>query len=247
EFLFAKSGIQYVNNGNGRKARATKATFANKAGIEVWRWWQEMVESGLAVNTGDQEGGIDHLLALGNGTAAITIDSSGGMGRIYDVLSSGQFPNVEFGVAPLPALKSGGGIPVGDGSLWMPKTSSPARQAAAWELIKFLVDPAQIAQLIVGSDGGYVPIRESAASDPAVVALYDERPFLRVPFDQLQKGKVNTTSSGPVIGDYQGVRDAVRDGLDRMLTQGQDPAEALRQAAQESSDAIRSYNSRVGE
>jgi ABC-type glycerol-3-phosphate transport system substrate-binding protein len=80
-----------------------------------------------------------------------------------------------------------------------------------------------------------------------VVALYDERPFLRVPFDQLQKGKVNTTSSGPVIGDYQGVRDAVRDGLDRMLTQGQDPAEALRQAAQESSDAIRSYNSRVGE
>jgi sn-glycerol 3-phosphate transport system substrate-binding protein len=245
EFLFAKSGIQYVNNGNGRTARSTKATFDTKAAGQIWTWWKDMVDSGLAINTGDQESGIDHLLALGNGTAAITIDSSGGLGRIYDVLSSGQFPDVEFGVAPLPALKPGGGIPVGDGSLWLPKTSSRQRQAAAWKLIKFLTEPAQVAALVVGSDGGYVPIRKSAATDASVVELYQQRPFLRVPFDQLEQGRIDTTSSGAVIGDYQGVRDAVRDGLDRMLTQGQSPKAALAQTVQDATAAMQAYNQRV--
>ncbi len=246
EFLFAKSNIQYVNNGNGRKARATKTTFDTKDGVKIWQWWDDMVKSGLAVNTGDQESGIDHLLAIGNGTAAMTIDSSGGLGRIYDVLGSGQFPNVEFGVAPLPSLKGGGGIPVGDGSLWLPKSSSPERTAAAWKFIKYLTEPAQIATLVVGSDGGYVPIRKSAATDAKVTQLYTERPFLRVPFDQLEKGTINLTTSGAVVGDYQGMRDSVRDGLDRMLTQGQSPKDALKQASTEATEKIAAYNSRVG-
>jgi sn-glycerol 3-phosphate transport system substrate-binding protein len=244
EYLFAKSGVQYVNNSNGRTARATKAVFDTKAGTQVWTWWNDMVKSGLAINTGDQSGGIDHLLALGNGTAAMTIESSGGIGRIYDVLGTGQYPNVDFGVAPLPALNQGNGVPVGDGSLWIPKTS-PEREAAAWKLVKFLNEPAQIASLVVGSDGGYIPIRKTAAADPSVQALYGQRPFLRIPFDQLQNGVVNTTSSGAIIGDYQGVRDAVRDGLDRMLTQGQRPAAALAQTQRAATAAIAAYNARV--
>jgi sn-glycerol 3-phosphate transport system substrate-binding protein len=245
EFLFAKSGIQYVNHGNGRKSRATAATFDTANGQKIWKWWNDMVTSGLALNTGDQQGGIDHLLAIGNGSAAITIESTGGLGRIYDVLGSGQFPNVEFGVAPLPSLTGTGGIPVGDGSLWITKKSSPERQAAAWKLVKFLTDTDQVARLVVESDGGYVPIRKSAAKDPAVQQLYAERPFLRVPFDQLETGVVNTTTSGAVIGDYQGVRDAVKDGLDRMLTQGQSPKAALAETEKDATSAIQEYNSRV--
>jgi sn-glycerol 3-phosphate transport system substrate-binding protein len=245
EFLFAKSGIQYVNHGNGRKSRATAATFDTANGQKIWKWWNDMVTSGLAINTGDQQGGIDHLLAIGNGSAAITIESTGGLGRIYDVLGSGQFPNVEFGVAPLPSLTGSGGIPVGDGSLWMPKASSPERKAAAWKLVKYLTDTDQIARLVVASSGGFVPIRKSAADDPSVQQLYAERPFLRVPFDQLETGAVNTTTSGAVIGDYQGVRDSVRDGLDRMLTQGQSPKAALAEAEKESTTVIQDYNARV--
>jgi sn-glycerol 3-phosphate transport system substrate-binding protein len=245
EFLFAKSGIQYVNHANGRKARATAATFDTANGRKIWTWWNDMVKSGLAINTGDQEGGIDHLLAIGNGSAAITIESTGGLGRIYEVLGTGQFPNVEFGLSPLPSLTGGGGIPVGDGSLWIPKASSPAKKAAAWKLIKYLTDTEQIARLVVASDGGWVPIRKSAAEDPAVQRLYAERPFLEVPFDQLEKGAVNATTSGAVIGDYQGVRDAVKDGLDRMLTQGQSPKAALAQTQRAATRAITDYNSRL--
>jgi sn-glycerol 3-phosphate transport system substrate-binding protein len=162
------------------------------------------------------------------------------------VLGSGQFPNVEFGLAPLPSLTGTGGIPVGDGSLWIPKASSPEKKAAAWKLIKYLTGTEQIAQLVVSSEGGYVPIRKSSAESPAVQQLYAERPFLKIPFDQLEKGVVNTTTSGAVIGDYQGVRDAVQAGFDRMLTQGQSPKAALAQTERESTTAIKEYNSRLG-
>jgi ABC-type glycerol-3-phosphate transport system substrate-binding protein len=128
----------------------------------------------------------------------------------------------------------------------MPKTSSPQRQAAAWKLIKFLTEPAQLVRLVVDTQGGYIPIRKTAAEDPEVQQLYTERPFLRVPFDQLELGPLNPTTSGAVIGDYQGVRDAVRDGLDRMLTQGQNPKAALAQTARAATDAMQEYNARVG-
>jgi ketol-acid reductoisomerase len=57
---------------------------------------------------------------------------------------------------------------------------------------------------------------------------------------------VNTTTSGAVIGNYQGVRDAVQAGFDRMLSQGQSPKAALSQTQRESTKAIEDYNSRLG-
>ena len=246
EFLFAKSGLEYVNNSNGRKARATKSVLASKGGVEIWTWWRDMVESELAVNTGATSGSTDHLFALGTGDAAMTFDASAALGPAYAVLSSGQFPGVELGVWPLPALKPGGGVPVGDGSLWIPKSSSPEKQAAAWRLVKFLAEPSQVAALSVGSQGGYIPTREKALEDPALEALWAERPFLRVPYDQLAAGPDNATTAGPVIGDYQGVRDAVRGAFVRMLTQGLAPKAAIREAQDEATAAIRDYNERVG-
>jgi sn-glycerol 3-phosphate transport system substrate-binding protein len=246
EFLYAKSGLLYVNNDNGRTARATKSLLDVPGGVKIWTWWRDMVESGLAVDTGATEGDVSHLFALGTGDAAMTFEASGALGPIDAVLASGQFAGTEIGVWPLPALRPGGGVPVGDGALWIPKASSPQKQAAAWELIKFLVSPEQQAALNVSSRGGYIPIRASSLDDPALKSLWDERPYLRVPFDQIEAGANNATASGSVIGAYQGVRDAVREGFVRMLAEGQSPKSALREAANKATEAIREYNDRIG-
>ncbi len=235
-----------MNNSNGRKARATASVLASKGGQKIWTWWKRMVDDGLALNTGATLGSTDHLFAIANGNAAITIDASAVLGPAYAVLSTGQFPGVELSVWPLPALRPGGGVPVGDGSLWIPQATDAKKKAAAWELIKFLVDPTQIASLTVSSEGGYIPIRRSSLKDPALQALWAERPFLKVPYDQLAAGPDNATTQGSVIGAYQGVRNAVRDGFVRMLTQGQRPKAAITQAQSEATTAIEEYNARVG-
>jgi sn-glycerol 3-phosphate transport system substrate-binding protein len=246
EFLYAKSGLQLVNNDNGRKARATKALLDSKKARQIWSWWDDMVKSGLALNTGSQANNYDHVFAIGNGNAAMTFEASAVLGPAATVLASGQFPNVEIGVAPLPALQPGGGVPVGDGSLWIPKHSSPEKRAAAWEFIKFLSDPARQAELSVGSSGGYIPIRTSAVDDPALQQLWSQKPYLRVPYDQLESGPTTPATVGSVIGNFQGFRDAERDGLTRMLTENVSPSAALRRTQNDADAAIADYNARVG-
>jgi len=243
EFFFAKSGQQYVNNNGGRDGRATRATLDTPIGRQIWAWWKEMVDSGLALNTGGSPGNFDHLLAVGTGDAAMAIEASAALGSILDVLQSGQYPGVEIGTGPLPALRPGGGVPVGDGSLWLSKRSSPVKRAAAWAFIKFLEAPEQQASLAAAT--GYVPVRRSAVNLKQLQDFWAARPEFRAAYDQLLVPG-GPSANGSVIGDYQGVRDAVREGLTALLTQGLSPAEALARTERAATRAIQEYNRRIG-
>jgi sn-glycerol 3-phosphate transport system substrate-binding protein len=245
ESFYAKSGELYMNHGNGREARATKALINTDTGLDIWKWWDGLVDSDLGYFTGSEPDNVDNLYALGTGEAAMTIDVSSVIGSAFAVLESGQF-DVDLGVAPLPGLEPGGGVPVGDGSLWIPQTGSPEGNAAAWELTKFLSAPEQQAAFAVGSRGGYVPIRTSAADDAALQEMWAQNPDLKVPYEQFEAGARSKAAIGAVTGDYAGVRAAVRDALTAMFVDGLPPQKALAQAQREATAAIRDYNERVG-
>ena len=244
EQWLAKAGKVYVNNGNGRSSRATAAEFDNPTGVEIASFLKEMVDEGLAINTGKPEGNVDNLLAIGNDNAAMTIDSSASLGTITSVLGSGQFPNVTIGVAPMPGPVGKGGILVGGAALYITKDAAPEKQDAAWQYIKFLVDPEQ--QATWGAGTGYVPIRKSATKLPAIQDLWATQPFYKVAYDQLVTGVNNDATAGPVIGPYQQIRDNVIDELNAMLTQGKSAKAAIKAAAQGATTEIDDYNARVG-
>ena len=71
-------------------------------------------------------------------------------------------------------------------------------------------------------------------------------PTYKVAYDQLVNGPNNVATSGSVIGDYTGVRDAVRDAENTMFLQGKDPSAAVKSAAQNATSAIDDYNTRIG-
>ena len=71
-------------------------------------------------------------------------------------------------------------------------------------------------------------------------------PIYRVSYDQLTTGAEDAATAGTLLGNYQGVRDAVKDGMISMLTGGLTPSAALQQAETEANDAISSYNDRIG-
>jgi sn-glycerol 3-phosphate transport system substrate-binding protein len=244
EQWLAKAGKIYVNESNGRKSRATATAFNNPVGVEIAAWLKDMVDSGLAVNTGKPEGNIDNLLAIGSDNAAMTIDSSASLGTITQVLESGQFPNVTVGVAPMPGPVGKGGILVGGAALYIVNTSSKAQQDAAWQYIKYLVDPEQ--QATWGANTGYVPLRMSATELPAIQELWSSKPYYKVAYDQLVTGVNNPATAGPVIGPYQAIRDGVIDELTAMLTQGKSAKSAVKSAAAKGNEALEDYNARVG-
>ena len=174
----------------------------------------------------------------------MTIDTSAALGTIQQVLAGGQYPNVELGVAPMPGPKGKGGVLVG-GARQLHREEVVAREA-----------------------GGGVAVREvprtsrrrrpTGASGPGTSRSVSRRPTCRrcssagprypgfkVAYDQLVGGVTNTATAGPVIGDYQGVRDVVLDSEQQMFN-GMSPSAALKQAKQDANAKIEEYNSRVG-
>jgi sn-glycerol 3-phosphate transport system substrate-binding protein len=238
----------YVNNGNGRKARATKTVFDTSTGLQIFSCMSGMVKDGLATTNPDLgTGNFDNVLGIGSGSHAMAIDTSAALGTIVSVLGGGGFPNVEIGVAPMPfpnAKRPKGGVLVSGGELFMVNKSAPAKQAAAWKYLKFLDQPDSLTTWAIGT--GYIPIRKASANSTAMQAYWAQNPTFKVAYDQLLDGPTNVATSGSVIGNYTGVRDAVRDAENSMFLQGKDPKSALKDAAKNATSSMEDYNTRLG-
>ncbi len=240
----AKADKLYVNQENGRKARATETAFDNATGLSIFSWMNDMVKSGAAkTNSADGPSSYDNLLGIRSKNVGMTIDSSATLGTITQVFSQGESGGVDLGVSPMPGPPGKGGVLVGGGALYIVKKSAPEKQAAVWKYLKFLDDPQTQADFAAGT--GYVPIRKSSVALPAIQQLWAKTPGYKVAYDQLISGVENIATQGPVIGAYQAVRDAVLAGEQEMFTQGKAPAAALSTTANQSNSAMQEYNSRV--
>jgi sn-glycerol 3-phosphate transport system substrate-binding protein len=240
----------YVNNSNGRSGTASKAVYDDKLGLQIFQFLGGMVKDGLATTNPDLGGGTEvfnDLLGIGSGNHAMAFDTSASLGTVDSVLSGGGYPNVELGVAPLPGPTSGsnrGGVLVSGGALYMVNKSAPEKQAAAWQYLKFLDDTANMTKWAIGT--GYVPIRKSSAQSADMQDYWAKNPAYKVAYDQLVNGPTNAATSGSVIGNYTGARDAMRDAENSMFLNGTDPKTALNNAAKNATAAMQDYNSRVG-
>jgi len=248
EHWTAMANNLFANNGNGRKSRATKTVFDTPNSRQIFSWQAGMVKDGLATTNPDLGGNIyDDLLGIRSGSHAMAIDTSAAFSTIKSILGAGNDPNIELGVAPMPApgaKAAKGGVFVQGGALFMVNKSKPEKQAAAWQYLKFLDQPANVVAWAIGS--GYMPIRQSSANSAAMKDYWAQNPGSKVAYDQLLNGPTNIATSGSVIGDNKGVRDAVRDAENSMFLEGKDPKAAVKAASQNATTAIDDYNSRIG-
>ena len=240
----AMAGKLFVNNSNGRKAR-------DQVGVQHRHGCR-----GLHVAVGHGEGRarghqprqrperVDDLLGIGNGSQAMAIDTSASLGTVKAVLGSGAYPNVEIGVSPMPGPSGNGGVLVSGGALFMVNKSAPAKQAAAWQYLKFLDGTEQ--QAIWAAGTGYVPIRKGAAASKTMTDFWAANPLFKVAYDQLLAGADTPAGAGAAMGPAPAVNDIVRDAENSMFLQGTDPKTALKDAASNADAAIKDYNTRIG-
>ncbi len=244
EQWFAKLGQYYADNDNGRSAKATKVLYDNAEGVDLLTQLQSMINDGLAVSVGDNPGGIDNLLKMADATepAAMTIASSASIGGVLAVLAGGQFPQIDatdVGVGPMPG-PGGPGALVGGASLWI-KDGDPAKVAAAWDFVSFLVGAQQQSEW--SSITGYIAVRDDARElDPLKTTLAND-PRFAVGLDQLLAAPDAPTSAGPVIGPLSEVRKVTAGAVAKIFA-GADPQATLSEAAAEANRLIADYNAR---
>jgi sn-glycerol 3-phosphate transport system substrate-binding protein len=249
EQLLAVGGDLYVNNGNGRDARATEAVFNGPRGKEIFQWWGDLMKSGDAQNVGRNPTDDQHFLAVGAGQASMTIGTSAALRTIFDVLEapgSVQLANVELGTAPLPGFADGtGGTLVGGGALWILNQRPEKEQEAAWKYVKWLVEPEQQAEWYSGS--GYFPMRVSAYDLPAAKEVEAKYPAFRTAVDPFLATPSTRATQGALLGDFVEVREIIQNAAEEMILKSEDPAQALDNAAKEVTEAIQDYNRRIGD
>ena len=235
----------FVNNSNGRDGRATEAVFNGPTGQAFFRWWDEMVDGGLAFNVGRNLTGADTFLAVASGRAAMTLGSSQALRTVFDALEKGV-QGVEPGVGPFPGVAGGTGKPgVGSRGLWIMRDRSEAEQRAAWKVARWLAEPEQQAELFAGS--GFLPVRLSAYDLEASRQVLAKYPYYQVPVDSFVGVPSSPAKLGPRMGPFSKVSDIVAEAIEEMVVGGKDPDQALDDAAERATKELQDYNSRVGQ
>ena len=248
EQWFAKAGEFYADHQNGRSARATKVLYNNAVGQSLLTFMQSLLADGLAVNVGDNAGGIDNLLKLADNAepAAMTIGTSAAIGGVLAVLAGGQFPQItpdDLGVATMPGPDGKPGALVGGASLWVVDTGDDVRTAASWDYIAYLTGAQQQSEW--SSVTGYVPVRTDALGLDPLQATWTTDPRFKVPYDQLLAAPDAPTSVGPILGPLREVRTVTAQGVAAIFG-GADVASTLAASVAQADALIADYNSRNG-
>ena len=169
--------------------------------------------------------------AFFSGRAAMIVNSTGALGFVRDNMKQ------PYRVAFIPrALRNA--VPIGGGSLIIPRGNSPERQRAAWTFINEMTSPAVAAGW--SRFTGYFAPNRHAYDLPEMQSYLAEHPDAEVALDQLQYAQ-------PWFATYAtvAVRKAMEDQVQAVLSGRIRPAEAVANAQKAADELLRPYAERT--
>ncbi|MEM8619430.1 MAG: extracellular solute-binding protein [Actinomycetota bacterium] len=184
---------------NGRSGELTTSVdFGRPEVVESFEWLVDEVDSGRAVWIGGNASGVDDLFRLvaDEDNAVMTLNTSGALGDLERLLTSGAFPGTELGAGPLPG--PGTGALVGGGAWWLIEQPDPADVGATMEFLSWLNAPEQHAEFAAFT--GFSPITSAELEQPVLVDAWAEHPERRIAYDQLVDLPADIPRAGPVWG-----------------------------------------------
>ncbi len=237
EQYMAVSGELYVDQGNGRDARATRAVYNNDRGKAILDWWKAGVDGGYFGNfgrvTNDNAAAFDarRSVMYCESTARMRghINASEGKGE----LGTGFYPR------PADAPAEGGNI-IGGASVYALKSRSAGEQQAAWEFVKYSTSAPVQAQW--QADTGYYPVRKAAYNEPVAKEWIAKYPQFSTAVDQIRAVPLNRITQGAVFGAFPQARQRIEQAIEEVLLGQSSSQDALNRAAEEITTAIDRYN-----
>ena len=194
----AQRGELIATPANGREGGALTVEYTTPANRLAMNWLVSVVENDGGVFIGGIPSGLENLIRIvqpaDGGT--MTIQTSGSLGDLIDILEAGSYPGVELGVGPLPGPGPGG--LVGGNGFWLIDHGDRARVRSAYTFVDWMIEPSRLAGYVV--ETGYVPPSIRVASEAAVVERWADYPQLRVAFDQLITQTGNDEDAGATFG-----------------------------------------------
>jgi len=239
EQILANSGGLYFNENNGRTGRPTEAIFNQEKGVEVFTFLTGLIQDGYAPNLGSTWTETDSTFTTAQ--AAIMIDSTSDV----SIIQNSEFP---VGTAFIPHADSSerNGVVIGGAALWLLDSGDGDENAAAWEFMKFMAEPAQ--QITWHEGSGYFPVRTDVTESDEIQSFWAENPNFATAFAQLATtvteidGNPNYAVLGGRAGPFPAIRQIIVQSYSRVLDDGLTPQEALDEAAEKANAELENYN-----
>lgn len=206
--LLTSNGAEILDANN-------KAVFASKQSEEAYQLYADMVlKDQSALHIAADEG----IASFYSGKVGMLLGTSA---KIGTVTQSSSFP---VQACPFPAFNDNKvKIPAGGNFLAVTATSEEEQQAA-WEFIKFIMQPKYLAQWTINT--GYLPPRQDVVNEEAVQEAIKKTPALKVAFDELPTLSPWVAFPGDVGVKAEKMFADVRD----KILSGAEPAETLKKA-----------------
>jgi sn-glycerol 3-phosphate transport system substrate-binding protein len=259
EFWLTGAGAAVVDNDNGRGDGDTgAATLADSPqALELFEWFEGMVDDGLVQAVPATPGQIDQYLALATQSSSMLIDSSSSATSIEAFLGGDLDPaeagaggdagdvdlsTLDIAAGPFPGLSAGDATQMGGMAWYLIATEAPEVQAAAWDFATYLNGVHAQSRMLVG--GSMLPYLAEAVDDPEAAAYLAgdaglAGSWLAIANEQVLA--IDPSFPGPLIGPYDEFRAAVRDAQDLLVFGDASPTDALADAQATVDEALQRY------
>lgn len=235
EQFIGKQGLEYADNGNGRKEAATSVMFGeNEAAKNILTAWKGLSDAGYAPNVG--RGGDAGLADFSSGKAAITLGSTASLKQILQDVD-GKF---EVGTAYFPKISPDdvGGVSIGGASLWALNNQDAKKLRATWEFVKFLISAES--QAYWNAQTGYFPVTTDAYEEKVFQDNSAEYPQFQTAIDQLHDSAPEY--AGALLSVFPEARAIVETEIENMLNGKADINTAVENMVSSINKSIEEYN-----
>jgi multiple sugar transport system substrate-binding protein len=222
-------GILESNGGQALSDDGTTVTWAEPPAVEAVVTMQRMVQAGPDVFPNITNADASDRFARGQ--LGMLLYTSALQSRFLEA-SEGNF---ELRLTGMPGFGDRPASPTNSGSALFILAQDPAKQAASWELIKFLTGPE--AQTIITENIGYVPLRSTLIKDPEYLQPFTESQGGLVEPNVAQLDRLEPWPSFPGP-DYRQIQTLLMDAVNEIVFRGADPAATLRTAQQRATELM---------
>lgn len=244
EQLNAAGGGLYLNNDNGRSARATAAAFNGPEGVAAVTFWKEGVDAGVYQVFGRHPAGTDAVvLAFQNQQAAMFVESTARLRALLSA-SAGKF---DLGTSYLPrpneeAFKKSGTI-IGGASVYIMKDRPDAEKNCAWEFVKH--NTSAETQAFWHTASGYYPVTKKAYDLPLDKEWVAKYPQFLTAVNQLHEAPAIPATQGGASGTMPQNRQRIELAIEEVMAGKATPKVALDAAAVDAAKYLADYNKTV--
>lgn len=222
-------GILNSNGGRALSADGTELTWAEPPAVEAVATLQGLAQSGPDVFPDITTTDASDRFARGD--LGMLLYTSALQSKFLEA-SRGAF---ELRLTGMPGFGDRPSSPTNSGSALFILSEDPAKQAASWELIKFLTSPE--AQTIITEQMGYVPLRPTLIEDPQYLQPFTQAQNGLVEPNVAQLDRLEPWPSFPGPNANQIVA-LLMDAVNEIVFRGADPATTLRTAQQRAAELM---------